>query len=219
MKAWLAALAACSRNAGGAWAIACCAAPEDTASENEAGACGTSSVSLSLISVWNIAPSVATPVAIPTWRKVLLIPDAIPARAALTTPIATEAIPGLVSPIPAPGEEEPGQQRRPAVADLDPVHEQQPERHQHQAGAHQRPRGDEVEQPAGDRGDEEREQGHRQEAQPRLERRVAEHVLDVEREVQEHREHPGREREGDDRDAGERRHPEQRQVEHRVLAA
>ena len=56
---------------------------------------------------WKIAPSAAVPVAIPTWRKVLLIPEAIPARAALTTPIATEAIPGLVIPMPIPATIEP----------------------------------------------------------------------------------------------------------------
>ncbi len=63
------------------------------------------------------------PVAIPTWRKVLLIPDAIPARAASTTPIATEAIPGLVIPMPIPATIEPASRVVQLVADLDPVHQ------------------------------------------------------------------------------------------------
>ena len=65
-------------------------------------------------------------------------------------------------------------------------------------------------QPPGDRRDDERQQRDRQEAQAGLQRAVAEHVLDVERQVQEHREHRRRERERDDARAGERRAAEQR---------
>ena len=52
------------------------------------------------------------PVAMPTWRKVLLMPDPIPAFAAGTTPTAVEAIAGLIMPIPAPATRKPGEQRR-----------------------------------------------------------------------------------------------------------
>ncbi len=51
---------------------------------------------------WKIAPSDATPVAIPTWRNVLLIPDAIPERFAGTTLTAVDASAGLTIPIPTP---------------------------------------------------------------------------------------------------------------------
>ena len=42
------------------------------------------------------------PVAIPTWRKVELIPLAMPLRWGGTTPTAVEASAGLTSPTPAP---------------------------------------------------------------------------------------------------------------------
>ncbi len=108
MNAWLAATVACSRSCGGTAVSALCVAPEDTASEKLAGALGSSSPSFESIRAWKIAPSAAVPVAIPTWRKVLLMPEAIPARAAATTPSATEAIPGLVMPTPIPVRMNPG---------------------------------------------------------------------------------------------------------------
>ncbi len=51
---------------------------------------------------WKSAPSVATPVAIPTCLKVLLIPEAMPLRSRGATLIAVEASGGFVSPIPIP---------------------------------------------------------------------------------------------------------------------
>ena len=51
---------------------------------------------------WKTAPSPAIPVAMPTWRKVELIPDAIPLRSSGTTPIAVDASGGLTRPTPAP---------------------------------------------------------------------------------------------------------------------
>ena len=64
---------------------------------------------MSLVSTraWNTAPRAATPVAIPTWRNVLLIPDAMPLRAGGTTPIAVEARIGLTVPMPAPATRKP----------------------------------------------------------------------------------------------------------------
>ena len=58
--------------------------------------------------VWKIAPSPAIPVAIPTWRNVLLIPDAIPARRGSTTLTAVEASGALTSPMPMPPTMKPG---------------------------------------------------------------------------------------------------------------
>ena len=48
------------------------------------------------------------PVAIPTWRKVELIPEAMPERSWGTTPIAVEASGGLTRPTPAPARMKPG---------------------------------------------------------------------------------------------------------------
>ena len=42
------------------------------------------------------------PVAMPTWRKVELMPDAMPLRAGWTTAIAVEASGGLTMPMPMP---------------------------------------------------------------------------------------------------------------------
>ena len=52
--------------------------------------------------VWRSAPSAAIPVAIPTCRKVLLIPDAIPARRGGTTLTAVAASGAFTSPMPMP---------------------------------------------------------------------------------------------------------------------
>ena len=57
---------------------------------------------------WKTAPRPAIPVAMPTWRKVELIPEAIPLRSAGTTPIAVPANGGLTSPTPAPASRKPG---------------------------------------------------------------------------------------------------------------
>ena len=53
-------------------------------------------------SLARMLPSAATPVAIPIWRNVELIPDAIPARAGSTTPTAVDASGTLTSPQPMP---------------------------------------------------------------------------------------------------------------------
>ena len=55
-----------------------------------------------MIWLWKIAPSAAMPVAIPTWRNVLLIPDAIPARRGSTTLTDVEASGALTRPMPMP---------------------------------------------------------------------------------------------------------------------
>lgn len=60
--------------------------------------------------VLNTLPSAATPVAIPSWRKVELIPEAIPERRALTTPTAVEASGTLMRPAPAPARMKPGRE-------------------------------------------------------------------------------------------------------------
>ena len=58
--------------------------------------------------VWKTAPSPAMPVAMPTWRKVLLAPEAMPLRSGGTTEMADEASTGLTVPIPMPAMMNPG---------------------------------------------------------------------------------------------------------------
>ena len=138
-----------------------------------AGPAAAASASLASTRAWKTAPSAATPVAIPTWRKVLLMPDAMPARAGSTTPIATEAMPGLVIPIPVPPTRNPTSSVVQSSPRSMPVHQHEADPDQQQPGAHQRPERDPVRQPGRDRRDDEREQRQRQEPQPGLERRVA----------------------------------------------
>ena len=120
---------------------------------------------------------------------------------------------------PRSAEQEAREQRRPAVADLDAVHQHQADTDEQQPGSHQRPERNPVRESRRDRGDDEGEQREGEEAQAGLERRVGEHVLHVERQVQEHREHPRGEAERGDRHPGEGRLAEQGHVEHRVLAS
>ena len=115
----------------------------------------------------------------------------------------------------AAGDHEPGEQRGPVVAGLDPAHQQQSDADEGEAAGDEPAHAVALGELARERRDEEREQRHGEEAQAGLERRVAEHVLHVERQVQEHREHRRRQREGGDRGAVERGLAEQRQVEHR----
>lgn len=55
-----------------------------------------------------IEPSAATPAAIPTWRKVELMPEAMPERRGSTTPTATAASGVLNRPAPTPATISPG---------------------------------------------------------------------------------------------------------------
>ena len=66
------------------------------------------SVSFEAIVLWNSAPRPAIPVAMPTCRNVLLVPDAMPDRSGGTTLTAVEASAGLVSPMPMPPSTKPG---------------------------------------------------------------------------------------------------------------
>ena len=77
--------------------------------------------------LWNTAPSTAMPVAMPTWRNVLLAPDAMPLRWGWTTETAPEARTGFTMPTPKPARMNPGSstvQRRRRVG------------RPHRAGAH-----------------------------------------------------------------------------------
>ena len=97
------------------------------------------------------------------------------------------------------------------------AHQQQADADQRKARAEQQPGGNAADQVACPIGDEEHHQRDRQEPQPGLKRREVEDRLQVQREVQEHREHRCRQRERCQRGAVERRLTEQRQLEHRVV--
>ena len=64
---------------GGAAAVAAAVPPLATASASSGGAAGIAAATFESMLPWKTAPSAATPVAIPTWRNVVLMPDAIPA--------------------------------------------------------------------------------------------------------------------------------------------
>ena len=91
----------------GATAPAAREPPEATISPSPLGACGSSSESFELTLDWKTAPSPATPVAIPTWRKVVLIPEPMPDFSTGTTAIAAWPMPGLVMPMPMPATRKP----------------------------------------------------------------------------------------------------------------
>ena len=98
-----------------------------------AGACGSSSASFESTRDWKTAPSPATPVAIPTWRKVVLIPDPIPDFSTGTTAIAAWPMPGLVMPMPMPATRKPASSVVQPESARDAVHQQQAEPDQRQA--------------------------------------------------------------------------------------
>ena len=155
------------------------------------------------------------PVAIPSWRKVLLIPDAMPARSWRTVETAVDASGALTIPIPMPPITKPGQQARPVRAGVDAAHRPHRDRVQRQPGAEQDPDRHARREPARDRRGDERDQAQRQEAEARLQRREPDDVLQVERQVEEHREHRRGDREGGRLRADERGPGEEREVDHR----
>ena len=95
-------------------------------------------------------------------------------------------------------------------------HQEQPGRDEEHADPEQVARLDAHRQAAGEGGDEEGEQGQGEEADARGQRAVAQVVLNVERQVQEHGEDGGRHGEGHDGEPDEGGDLEQAEVEHRV---
>ena len=152
------------------------------------------------------------PTAIPTWRKVLLIPAAMPLCARSTTATATAAVGGFSSPMPTPPTRKPAEQRRPGVPLLHARHQDQAEARERQTAPDQEARMDPRHELAGDRRHDERGDRDREVAEARLERRVPEDVLEVERDVEEEGELRPGDRERADLHAGERRDPEQRRA-------
>src|SRR3954447_1970644 len=166
-------------------------------------------------SSWNSAPSPAMPVAMPIWRNVELMPEPMPARAGGTTPTAVDASGGFTRPTPMPAKMKPGSSTVHAESASTRAISTSPRPTSPSPPPIIRRTGNPRRQLARDRRHEERQQRDRQEAQPGLQRRVAERVLDVQRHVEEHREQRRRQRERRDRGARERGLAQKRQVEHR----
>ena len=125
----------------------------------------------------------------------------------------------MTNPIPMPPRMKPGSSTVQCELVADAAHrphrdrvQREPEREQcaHRHAAGQSPR---------ERRREERDQRERQEAHAGLERRQPEDVLEVQRQVEEHREHRRRDRERRRLRADERRPAEQREVDHRRAVA
>ena len=102
-----------SRTEAGAWASTALIRPFVTASATRVAwpAAGVPArPSRMPFATWwlKIEPRAAMPVAMPTWRKVELTPDAIPERSGATTPTAVEASGVLIMPMPMPATISPG---------------------------------------------------------------------------------------------------------------
>ena len=133
-----------SRNRRRAWPVAAsgtpssaCASPRTrrparTAAATRSGRLADAASS-DWIWLWKIAPSAAMPVAIPTWRNVLLMPEAIPARRGSTTLTDVEASGALTSPIPMPPTMKPARSVVHVEPSVTPVHEQERDADQRRA--------------------------------------------------------------------------------------
>ena len=170
-----------------------------------------------MIRLWKIAPSPAMPVAIPICRNVLFVPDAIPARLRLDDADRGRRERRVDEADADAGDEEAGEERRPVesteMPDISSSATPQsasppPSRKRTGTRVDSRPE-------IGATKNESSESGRK--ITPVFTARVAEHVLEVERQEEELREHPGRDRKGGDLRARERRHPEEADVEHRRL--
>ena len=98
------------------------------------------------------------------------------------------------------------------------AHPQQPAADEQQSGTDEQPDRHVRGQPARRRRDDEDRAGGDDQPQAGLEGAVAQHVLQVDGEVEEHREDARGDAERRDRASGERRQPEQRKVEHGLRA-
>ena len=156
------------------------------------------------------------PVAIPTWRNVELMPEAMPARSGRTTPTAVEASGGLTSPTPTPETTKPAMRWVQPELPVSPRMSSNPTPTSTSPGPISARTGTWRAEPPRHAAAHEDRAAEDQRAHTGLQRAEAEHVLQVEDEVQQHREDPGGHPEGRDVAAGERGQPEERQVEHRV---
>ena len=111
---------------------------------------------------------------------------------------------------------EPGEQRGPGRVQVQAGHQRKPDTGQGEAPGHQVARLDPGQRHPGHRRHDERGDGYRQVAQPCIDRRVPEEVLQVQRQIQEQREHRARDGERGELHARERRPLEQLERQHRL---
>ena len=134
----------------------------------------SASLTLSAPRPTKIAPQTATPTATPTWRKVSLMPAAMPLCSFGTTLTATSAITGLRARRRRPATMKPGEQRRPLGAGVDAATSAAARRRRRRARAPSigRAPGRGDSSAPGDRRDQEARDRDRQVAQAGLEGRV-----------------------------------------------
>ena len=113
----------------------------------------------------------------------------------------------------------PGIRCGPGAGPGQPAHDDQPDADQQQAGADEPAGGHVLAEPAGDRRGDELGAADDGQPQARVLRRVAQHVLQVDDQVEQHGVERAVHRERGDRAAGEGRRAQQRQVEHGVRDA
>ena len=73
------------------------------------------------------------PIAMPTWRNVSLMPEAMPLCSLGTTETATSATAGLMRPTPTPARMKPGSSAGPLLAGVEAAHQEQAEPGERQA--------------------------------------------------------------------------------------
>ena len=147
------------------------------------------------------------------------MPDAVPLRSGGNTRTIASASAGLMNPIPAPADEECGQERLPVVAGLEAVHQEQAHAHERQAGGEQRAERNSGGQATRERRDDKEREHDRQQPQPGLERSQVQDALEVQR--REEQERVERHRLGEGHRCGPRERPiaQQPNVEHRLARA
>ena len=161
------------------------------------------------------APSAATPVAMPTWRNVELMPEAMPARAGSTTPTAVEASGTLTRPAPMPATIRPGSRCVQSVAGVMPRISSRPTPISTKPGPISSASGTCADEPAGDPAVRKIAPVSGRKPHAGLDRGGAEHVLQVQHDVGEQREQRRRDRRSGDQAADEGRDAQQPEVEHR----
>jgi hypothetical protein len=129
-----------------------------------------------------------------------------------TAPIAAEVIGRHRQRHPDPTEDHRRQQRPEVGVHGYALVEQERESDERHPAAHQPARADPIGQPAGERRDQDDQRHHRQNCGAGLRRRVAEDVLDVERDEEEDAEHRERDEHRHDVRAGERADLEEREI-------
>ena len=165
------------------------------------------------------APRPAMPTAMPAWRNVSLTPAARPLCSCGAEPRATAMTDGLNRPTPKSGDQLAGQDDGPRRAGARQREQDHADGDESEADRDHDPVRDLLADLAARAGDDEVEDRAGQVDEAGLDGRKPEHLLQVERRVEEDREERRRDPEGRDLRARERRVAEEPQREHRVRRA